>query len=87
MQENSIMDTKQEQIVLSVLQSRMARAALGLGIRDLAALADMSPNTIARFERGEKMNRRTIKAIRQALEGKGVEFVFDVDGTVGVLVR
>ena len=31
-------------------QSKMARAALGLGVRDLASLAGVSPDTIARLE-------------------------------------
>ena len=55
-------------------QCKMARIGLGLGVRDLAELADVSPNTITRFERGEKLRPRTIKAIREALEGKGAEF-------------
>ena len=33
-------------------QCRMARAALDLGVRDLARIADVSPNTVARMERG-----------------------------------
>jgi hypothetical protein len=41
----------------------------------LAAKADKSPNTIARFERGEDMRRETIAEIRTALELGGVEFV------------
>lgn len=52
----------------------MARAGLGLGVRDLAAMAQVSTNTITRFERGEKLGRRTLDAIRQALEAAGVAF-------------
>lgn len=55
-------------------QSRMARAALQLGVRDVAALAEVSPNTIARLERGETLYPRTVDAIRAALEAAGVEF-------------
>ncbi len=55
-------------------QSKMARAALGLGVRELAALAKVSPDTIARLERGEELKARTVEAIRAALEGAGVEF-------------
>ena len=55
-------------------QSRMARAALQLGVRDVAALAQVSPNTVARLERGEALYPRTVDAIRAALERAGVEF-------------
>lgn len=62
---------------LSITQCKMARVGLGLGVRDLAELADVSPNTITRFERGEKLQPRTIKAIKDALESKGAEFLED----------
>lgn len=52
----------------------MARAALELGVRDVARLADVSPNTIARLERGEALREGTMSAIRRALEAAGVEF-------------
>ena len=52
----------------------MARAGLGLGVRELAAAADVSTNTIARLERGESLYPRTVKAIRTALEQAGVVF-------------
>lgn len=52
----------------------MARAALDIGVRDVARLADVSPNTIARLERGETLRASTVDAIRRALESAGVEF-------------
>jgi transcriptional regulator with XRE-family HTH domain len=52
----------------------MARAALGLGVRELAELAKVSPDTIARLERGEALRDRTVEAIQRALEAAGVEF-------------
>ena len=52
----------------------MARAALGLGIRELALAAKVSIDTITRFERGDQLKERTIEAIRRALEAAGVEF-------------
>lgn len=64
----------------------MARVALNLGVRDLAALADMSPNTVARFERGELLRDVTIERIRTVLEEKGVVFVA-ADGDAGEGVR
>jgi transcriptional regulator with XRE-family HTH domain len=52
----------------------MARAALGLGIRELAAAAKVSMDTVARFERGDELKVRTIDALQRALEGAGIEF-------------
>jgi transcriptional regulator with XRE-family HTH domain len=52
----------------------MARGALGLGIRDLAASAKVSVDTVLRFERGDELKERTIAAIQWALEAAGVEF-------------
>jgi len=52
----------------------MARAALGLGVRELAAAAKVSTDTVARFERGDELKERTIDALQRALEAAGVEF-------------
>ena len=52
----------------------MARAALGWGVRDLASVAKVSVDTVARFERGEPLKERTVEAIQRALEAAGVEF-------------
>jgi transcriptional regulator with XRE-family HTH domain len=56
------------------VQCKMARAALGIGVRDLAALAGVSQDTVSRLERGEALRERTVEAIRSALEARGVEF-------------
>jgi transcriptional regulator with XRE-family HTH domain len=56
------------------MQCRMARAALGLGVRELAATAKVSIDTVARFERGDQLKERTIEALQRALEAAGVEF-------------
>jgi len=66
-------------------QSKMARAALGLGVRDLAKMAGVSPDTVARLERGEALKGRTLDAIRSALESAGVEFTDG--GRPGVRLR
>ena len=62
----------------------MARAALGLGVRELAKAAQVSTNTVTRLERGEQLYHRTVAAIRSALEAAGVEFVAENGGGVGV---
>jgi transcriptional regulator with XRE-family HTH domain len=61
-------------IILLPVQCRMARAALGLGVRELATAAKVSIDTVARFERGDELKQRTIDALQQTLEAAGVEF-------------
>jgi transcriptional regulator with XRE-family HTH domain len=56
-------------------QSRMARAALQLGIRDVAKLAKVAPSTISRLEAGEALQPRTVDAVQHALEKAGVVFI------------
>jgi len=56
------------------VQCRMARAALGLGVRELAAAAKVSIDTVVRFERGDELKERTVDALQRALEAAGVEF-------------
>jgi len=65
----------------------MARAALGLGVRDLAKLAAVSVDTVSRLERGEELMPRTIAAIRGGLEAAGVEFINDDRGDGVVRLR
>jgi transcriptional regulator with XRE-family HTH domain len=65
----------------------MARAAVGLGVRELAAAAKVSPDTVARLERGEPLRERTVEAIRAALEAAGVEFIAENGGGPGVRLR
>ena len=56
------------------VQSRMARAALGLSLKKLAAAARVAPQTIVRFERGEKIRPSTVNSLRQVIEAAGIEF-------------
>jgi transcriptional regulator with XRE-family HTH domain len=65
----------------------MARAALGMGVRELAEQAKVSPDTIARFERGEPLKDRTVEAIQRALEAAGVIFVSENGEGPGVRLR
>lgn len=60
---------------MTAQQCRMARAALNFGVRDLAKIADVSPNTIARLERGEKLHTRTLDFIQGAFEAQGIIFI------------
>ncbi|MCK0151089.1 helix-turn-helix domain-containing protein [Marivita sp. S6314] len=69
---------------MNATQCKMARAATGLGVRDLAKLANVSPDTVARLERGENIREKTADAIRTALEKAGVEFIAENGGGAGV---
>ena len=57
-------------------QIRMARAALRLSIRELAALAKIAPMTISRLESGRSgRHANTIREIERVLEKAGIEFI------------
>ncbi|MQB45860.1 helix-turn-helix transcriptional regulator [Rhizobium sp. ICMP 5592] len=66
------------------VQCRMARAALGLKIAELAKLAKMSTNTIVRFETGKELKQSTIDDLRLVLENAGIIFIPENGGGVGV---
>lgn len=72
---------------LCASQCRMARAALRIGVRDLAKAAEVSPDTVARLERGEELRGSTVAAIRAALEAAGVVFIEENGGGPGVRLR
>lgn len=61
----------------------MARAALNLGVRDVAEAAGVSTNTITRLERGEELLPRTVADIRAAFEAAGVIFLDEGESTDG----
>ena len=69
------------------IQSKMARAALGLGVRDLARASGVSTDTIVRLERGEILQARTIAALRTAFEAAGVIFIAENGGGAGVRLK
>lgn len=73
--------------MINSIQSKMARAALGWGVRDLAKEADVAVDTISRLERGEAIMPRTLAAIQSALEAAGIEFVNDDRGEGVVKLR
>ncbi|PHP27526.1 hypothetical protein CJ301_10220 [Limimaricola cinnabarinus] len=57
-------------------QVRMARAALRLGVRELAQLANVTPATVTRFETEKGgLQHSSAEAIRRALEAEGVQFL------------
>ena len=62
---------------MTPIQCKMARVAVGLGVRELAEVAKVAPSTVTRFEGGGGVHVRTIDAMRAALESAGVEFTND----------
>ncbi|MCX8955341.1 helix-turn-helix transcriptional regulator [Ruegeria sp. NA] len=72
-------------------QLRMARAALRIGVRELAEMSDTAPATITRFETEKGgIQLSTAERIQAALEGEGVQFLSETDAAKGpgvVLVR
>jgi transcriptional regulator with XRE-family HTH domain len=65
----------------------MARAALGMGVRGLAAVAKVSVDTVVRFERGEELKERTIDALQRALEAAGINLIDENGGGPGVRLK
>jgi transcriptional regulator with XRE-family HTH domain len=72
--------------MITRLQVRMARTALGWGVRDLARKAGLSPTTVTRFENGAHTRVDTLGQIQDVLERAGIIFV-PGDETAGPGVR
>lgn len=64
---------------ISAAQVRAARGILDWSMTDLSKAAGVSISTVKRFEDGKSdvMTDRTIAMIQDALESKGVCFLFD----------
>jgi len=69
------------------IQCKMARAALGLGVRELAAAAKVSVDTVARFERGDELKERTVDALHGVFIHAGIEFIEENGNGPGVRLR
>jgi transcriptional regulator with XRE-family HTH domain len=63
----------------------MARTGLGWRADDLAAAADLTRVTVARFELGQTVTAASTDAIRSALQSAGVDFTAG-NGRLGVSV-
>lgn len=69
------------------LQVRLARCALGLSLRELASAAEVSPNTITRFELGKGgLQTASLARLQEVLEHRGVVFVA-ADGAGSATIR
>ena len=68
-------------------QVRMARAAVGWGVRELAERANITPNTVSRIEKGGDALASTLDKIQAALEEAGVIFIDENEEGPGVRLR
>jgi transcriptional regulator with XRE-family HTH domain len=73
--------------MLTGAQVRMARAALNWGVRQLAAAAGVTPNTVSRFETGGGAQGSTLEKLEKALLAAGIEFIAENGGGEGVRFR
>ena len=69
------------------IQVRMARVAIGWGVRELAAKAGITANTVTRIENGADAKQSTMNKLRGAREAAGVEFIDENGGGPGVRLR
>ncbi|WP_348524363.1 MULTISPECIES: helix-turn-helix transcriptional regulator [unclassified Mesorhizobium] len=76
----------QREMTIRGVQCRMARAALGLKISELASLAGVAPTTITRLEAGTPIGPRTLSSIEKTLEEGGIRFVFAENGDCGIML-
>jgi transcriptional regulator with XRE-family HTH domain len=77
-----------EMLVITPAQVRMARAALGWGVRDLGKRASIAANTVSRFENGFGAMVETLVRIQETLENAGIVFISaDQQGGPGVRLR
>jgi transcriptional regulator with XRE-family HTH domain len=74
-------------VVMRAVQVKMARAAVGWGVRDLAKKAGVTANTVTRIENGADAKQSTMDRLQQALEAAGVEFIDENGGGPGVRLR
>jgi transcriptional regulator with XRE-family HTH domain len=72
---------------MTPIQLRMARAAVGWGVRELGEKAGVTANTVTRIENGSDARLSTIDRLRQALEAAGVVFIDENGGGPGVRLR
>jgi transcriptional regulator with XRE-family HTH domain len=72
---------------MTPIQLRMARAAVGWGVRELAEKAGVTANTVTRIENGSDARLSTVDRLRQALEAAGVVFIDENGGGPGVRLR
>ena len=74
-------------IVMTRAQLKMARAALGWGVRDLAKKAGVAATTVSRYENGADAYGDTLAKLQRALEAGGVIFLNENGDGPGVRLK
>jgi transcriptional regulator with XRE-family HTH domain len=69
------------------VQLKMARAAVGWGVRELAHKAGVTANTVTRIENGADAKQSTMDRLQHALEAAGIEFIQENGGGPGVRLK
>ena len=72
---------------MKAIQLKMARAAVGWGVRELAKKAGVTANTVTRIENGAEAKQSTMDRLQHALEAAGIEFIQENGGGPGVRLR
>jgi transcriptional regulator with XRE-family HTH domain len=72
---------------MKAIQIRMARAAVGWGVRELGKHAGVTANTVTRIENGADAKQSTMDRLQRALESAGIEFIDENGGGPGVRLR
>ena len=72
---------------ISVQQIRAARGWLGITQQELAGEACVETATIYRIEKGARTGTKTILKVQEALERRGVSFLFERGCPIGIRLR
>lgn len=70
--------------LITVRQIRMAKALLGVKNPQLQADIGLHRNTLSRLEKGQ-IPTRTLRMLRSYFESKGVVFIKDAAGRIGLI--
>ncbi len=73
--------------MITRVQVRMARAALGWSVRELASKAGMAANTVSRYDNGGDAYGETLTKIQRTLEKAGIIFIDEDAEGHGVRLR
>jgi len=73
--------------MISRVQVKMARAALGWSVKDLAREAEVAANTVSRYENGADAYGETLLKLQRAFEAAGIQFIDENGGGVGVRLK
>lgn len=74
-------------VLIDYRQSKMARAALDWGVKDLSQAAGVGVNTVTRFENGRNVTTDTIRKLQDAFIKAGVEFISENGSGPGVRLK